>query len=189
MGFRFSVLLTTSLIAGGLLPATAAEFEKSGAWVFNSMAVAAVGETMLHACRASTESADGTTLTLSLEPAADGGVAAGMTVANEGWALDDGPVRVGFDIGGRHWVLPGDGDGQTARVAWTGDAALLTFLEGLASASSAGLKGRDGAAISQFSLSGSRSAIEAMRACVEAQIEGGLGAVFEARAADASNPF
>lgn len=189
MGFRFSVLLTASLMMGAALPVTAAEFERSGAWVFNSVAVAAEGETMIYACAASTESADGTTLTLLLEPAVGGAVDAGMTVSNKAWALDDGPLRVGFDIGGRNWMLPGEGAGQTAEVSWTGDAALLTFLEGLASASAAGLTGRDGAAISQFSLSGSRSAIEAMKVCVEEQIDGGLGTVFEARAADASNPF
>ncbi len=190
MGSRFSFLVAATAVAIWSLPVTAAQYEKTGSWVFNSTAFAEDGETMLYGCVASTESVEGTELVLSLEPAADNGVDARMSLTNETWALGAAPVRVRFDIGADHWVLPGQGAGQTVDVAWTGDAALLTFLEDLASSSFAGLTGRDGATVAQFSLKGSRGAIEAMTACVEAQIGQGLAEVLSGSTGpDGTNPF
>jgi len=189
MGSRFSFLVAAMAVAIWSLPVTAAQYEKTGSWVFNSTAFAEDGEAMLYACAASTVSAEGTELSLSLEPAADDGVDARMSLTNDAWALDAAPVRVRFDIGTDHWVLPGQSGGKSVAVIWTGDAALLTFLEDLSSSSFAGLTGRNGATVAQFSLNGSRGAIEAMTACVEAQIGQGLGEVLRAGSGGAENPF
>lgn len=185
----FFILAAASLLSGWSVPAQAAQYARSGAWVFQSTAVAADGDTMLFACMATTTSADGTALGLRLVPEPGGGFDARLSLSNDAWALGDAPARVRFEIGADHWVLPGQGAGRRVEVTWTGDAALLTFIEDLASASFAGLTGGDGAPVAQFSLSGSRSAIEAMKTCAEDQIGTGLGAVFEARAADGTNPF
>ena len=66
----------------------------------------------------------------------------------------------------------------------------LIFLEDLASSSFAGLIGGDGATVAQFSLMGSRGAIEAMKACVEAQIGQGLAEMLAAgTGTGGANPF
>lgn len=189
MGIRFSLLLAASAVAPGTFPAAAAQYEKTGAWVFQSQAVAEDDAGLVYACVAATESADGTELRLQLEPAADGGVDAALALTNAAWALGDVPVRVRLDIGAGHWMLPGQGGADTVEASWSGDAALLVFLEDLASSSFAGVIGRDGAPVAQFSLSGSRGAIEAMKACVEAQVGQGLDAVFATGAPDTANPF
>jgi len=181
-------LLTAAILAATALPVPAAQFEQSGSWVFNSTAVAADGDRMLSSCTASTVSAEGTELSLIAEPLVETGFDARMVLTNKAWALGDGPLRVRFDIGADHWVLPGQGAGQAVEISWTGDAGFVTFVEDLASSSFAGLTGRDGAAIAQFSLKGSRGAIEAMKTCVEAQIGQPLGEAF-ATAPGAANPF
>lgn len=188
MGTRVSLLAAVSVAAVGVLPAMAAQYEQSGAWVFNSTAVAADGDTMLYACAASTVSAEGTELTLTIEPDTAGGVEARMTLANSAWSLGEAPLRVRFAIGADRWVLPGTGAGPAVAIDWTGDAGFLDFAEALASSSFAGLNGRDGAQIAQFSLLGSRGAIEAMKACAVEQIGQGLGAVFPV-SSDPANPF
>lgn len=191
MGTRISFLVAATLAAVWSLPVSAAKYEQSGHWVFASKAFAEDGDAMLYDCVASTESAEGTELSLRLAPLPDAGFDASLTLTNAAWALEDGPVRVRLDIGADHWVLPGAGAGQTVSVAWTGDAALITFLEDLASSSFAGLAGRDGASVAQFSLKGSRGAIEAMKSCVEEQIGQGLAEAVAAVAAgaDGTSPF
>lgn len=189
MGSRFSLPAALSALALWALPAVAAEYEQSGNWVFNSTAFAADGAATLYACTASTVSAEGTELSLTIEPGVGAGFEARMTLANDDWALGEAPLRVRFDIGADHWVLPGTGAGASVEVDWSGDAGFLTFVEDLASSSFAGLSGRDGAAIAQFSLKGSRGAIEAMKTCAAEQIGQGLEAGFAPAAADGSNPF
>jgi len=190
MRTRSSFLLAATLAVAVASPVAAAKFEKSGQWVFTSKAFAEDGDRMLYDCVASTQGVEGTELSLRLEPAPDAGFDASLTVTNGAWALTDGPVRVRFDIGADHWVLPGEGAGQQVSVTWTGDPALLTFLEDLASSSFAGLAGRDGTTVAQFSLKGSRGAIEAMKTCAETQIGQGLGEGLGGGAAsDGTNPF
>ena len=189
MGIRISLLAAVSLAAFGAVPAVAAQYEQSGAWVFNSTAVAADGDTMLFTCTASTVSAEGTELSLTVTPDGAGGVEAGMTLENGAWALGAAPLRVRFVIGAERWVLPGTGAGPAVGIDWTGDAGFLAFAEALASSSFAGLNGRDGAQIAQFSLSGSRGAIEAMKACGAEQIGQGLEAAFAVESAGGANPF
>lgn len=189
MRFRISFLVAATVAAAGVLPVTAAQYEKTGNWVFDSKAFAEDGDAILYDCVASTVAVEGTELALKVAPGAEGGFDAGLTLTNDAWALDQGPVRVRFDIGADHWVLPGQGDGKSVDVSWTGDAAFLTFIEDLASSSFAGLSGRDGSAIAQFSLTGSRSAIEAMKACGAEQIGQGLADTFGPAAPDEANPF
>jgi len=179
------VALSFTLLAG--VPAFAAEYHKSGDWVFHSSAFATDGDVTWDACVASTTSMDGTELTLRLEPAADGFEAV-MGLTNDGWSLGAEAARIRLDIGSGRWMLQGEATGAEARVAWTGDAAILPFLEDFASSSFAVLMARDGATVSQFSLRGSRKAIEAMTSCVEAQIGQGLAEVLAAAELD-GNPF
>ena len=184
-----SLVAAASIAAVGAAPAVAAQYERSGAWVFQSQAFAADDDGLVYACMATTESADGTALSLRLEPAAGGGVTASMALTNSAWALGDEALRVRFDIGADHWFLPGQGAGDTVETALGRDAAVLEFLEDLASSSFAGVTGRGGARVAQFSLKGSRGAIEAAKACVEAQIGRELAVVFAAGATTAANPF
>lgn len=168
------------------LPAAAAEYRESGDWVFSSVAVAESGGAMIEACTASTTSADGTELGVTLTPVEPEGFGAEIRLGNEAWDFSGGPVQVRFDIGGTRWMLPGEGTGQKAVLPWAGGGAILSFLEALASSSAAGLVGGDGQALAQFSLRGSRGAIEAVKACVEGQ----TGQALEASVAgDAGNPF
>jgi hypothetical protein len=187
MDLRIS-LLAASLLVGWSGVALGAQYERSGDWVYHSKAFAEDGETTWDACVASTESLDGPEWMLRREPAESGGFHAAMSLGNEDWALGQEAVRVRLDIGADRWVLPGQGEGSDVTVSWTADSALLILLEDFASSSFAVLTGRDGARVAQFSLRGSRKAIEAMKACVEAQIGRGLGDVFEAEATS-TNPF
>lgn len=155
-------------------PLCAAEYERSGVWVYQSQAFAEIADGTLNACTASTESADGTALVFRLEPEEGGGFSAGLSFENTAWQGGARPVRVRLDIGAARWVLPAEAEGDAVVVTWTGDAALLPFLEDLASSSFARLVGRNGAAVAQFSLTGSRGAIEAMKSCAETQIGQGL---------------
>ena len=190
MGSRISLLVAASVVSVWSLPGIAAEYVQTGDWVFHSKAFAEDGDTIWYSCVASTESVEGTELSLRLEPTADDGFAAGMALANDAWALDEAPVRVRLDVGADHWMLPGQGNAGGIELSWGADPYLLVFLEDLASASFAGLIARDGTTVSQFSLRGSRSAIEAMKACAEEQVERGLAEVLNGAAAgDGANPF
>ena len=159
---RISLLATASLLVAWT-PALAAEFERSGYWEYQSQAFAVDGDETWNACIASTRSLDETELTLRLEPTADNGVEAMMGLKNDAWDLGQADVSVRLDIGADRWMLPGQGDGNEVDVAWPADPHLLLFLEDLASSSFAVLTARDGSTIAQFSLSGSRKAIEAMK--------------------------
>ena len=112
-----------------------------------------------------------------------------MSLTNAGWELGQQQLSVRLDVGSDHWMLAGQGDGNSVGMSWVADAHLLLFLEDLASSSFAVLTARDGSTIAQFSLSGSRKAIEAMKSCVVAQIGRGLAEVAEDEAAGAANPF
>lgn len=184
---RIPLLLVLSLAAFSQ-PVRGAEYERNGAWVFESRAFAEAGDATLDDCIASTGSADGAALSLRLEPADGDGLAARLSLEHAAWALEPGPVRLRVDIGAARWMLAGQGEGTTVAVDWTGDPALVAFLEDLASSSFAGVVGRGGATVAQFSLKGSRGAIEAMKACVERQIGQGLGETFTA-GSDSGAPF
>ncbi len=187
---RISLMAAASLLAVSAPPALAAEFERSGYWEYQSQAFAANGDETWDACIASTRSLGETELTLRLEPTADNGVEAMMWLKDDAWDLGQKEISVRLDIGADRWVLPGQGDGSEVDVAWTAGAHLLLFLEDLASSSFAVLTARDGSTVAQFSLSGSRKAIEAMKACVEAQIGQGLDDAFASDATvDSANPF
>ena len=190
MIFRISVLAAASLAIGWATPAPAAEFERSGFWEFQSQAFAEEGDETWFVCSASTRSLEETELSMRLEPTADNGFEAAMSLSNETWALGRSLLSVRLDIGADRWMLKGQGSGSTVEVAWSPDSHLLLFLEDLASSSFAVLTARDGSTIAQFSLSGSRKAIEAMKGCVESQIGQGLEAVLDAGpASDGANPF
>ncbi len=190
MIFRISLWVAASLVALWAQPFLAAEYERTGHWVFHSKAFAEAGDETWVSCVATTESVEGTELSLRLDPAADNAFEAVMTIGNDAWTIAPGAARVRLDIGADHWILPAQGNGGAVEVSWTGDAALLPLLEDLASSSFAGLISRDGAAVSQFSLRGSRGAIEAMKACLEAQIGRGIAEALEAETpASSTTPF
>lgn len=190
MIMRLSLLAAAVLLVFWSRPVVAAEYERSGDWVFQAQAFAEVGGETLSACSASTKSLDGTELSLRLEPAPDNAFEAGMSLTNESWALGQGQMRVRLDIGADHWVLPAESDGSAVTVDWTGEASLLTFLEDLSSSSFAAVIARDGSTHAQFSLKGSRKAAEAMKTCVEVQIGRGLSQALEAGSpGGAATPF
>ena len=175
-------------IAAGAAPA--AEAQKSGDWLFNSSAFAQSGDKLLTACTATTESANGTTLDIRLEPTADGAVGALARFTNEGWKIAPSPDLVRLDIGARRWVLPASGAGTEVSVLLSGGPHLLAFLDEMSSGSDATLIARDGAEAARFSLSGSRAAIDAMTSCIAEQIGGTLAAVYAKEGpANPANPF
>lgn len=186
---RISRMAAASLLAVWAAPAIAAEFERSGFWEFQSQAFAEDGDNILYACVASTRSLEETELSLRLEPAADSGFDAAMSLSNPAWELGQQQLSIRLDVGSDRWMLIGQGDGNSATTSWIADSHLLLLLEDLASSSFAMLTARDGSTIAQFSLSGSRKAIEAMKSCIEAQIGQGLAEVVEGEAAGAANPF
>jgi len=187
---RILILAAASLVAFGTSPALAAEFERSGYWEYQSKAVAADGDETWYACIASTRSLEETELSLRLDPAADNGFEAGMFLTNEAWDLGQEPLHVRLDIGANRWMLKGQGDGNAVEVSWTGDSYFPLFLEDFASSSFAALTARDGTTIAKFSLSGSRKAIEAMKACVEEQIGQTVAEALKAEpSGDSTNPF
>ncbi len=188
---RISLLAAASLVAVWTTPATSAEFERSGFWEYQSQAFAVDGDETWNACIASTRSLEETELSLRLDPAPDNAFEAGMSLSNAGWDLGQAQLPVRFDIGADRWMLIGQGDGDTVVIPWVAGSHLLLFLEDLASSSSAALTARDGSTIAQFSLSGSRKAIEAMKSCIESQIGQGLVEAVEdgTSGGDGANPF
>ncbi len=170
---RISRLQALALALTTAMPAVAAEYEKSGDWIYYSNAYALEGEVIRSACMVETRSPNGTELVVRLEPAT-GVFSATMKLSNDGWSLGSDSPQLELRAGVGRWALQGEAEGAALDVSWTGDAALPVLLESLAASSAAILVSPDGNQLAQFSLRGSRKAIEAMKSCAEAQIGQGL---------------
>ncbi|PIE08242.1 MAG: hypothetical protein CSA74_03450 [Rhodobacterales bacterium] len=178
---RVSRLMALPFALVAVAPCFAAEYERSGDWVFYSSAYAADGDVTWSACMVETRSPDGTELMLRLE-LGTGALSATMSLSNAEWNLGQDSPPFELRAGAGRWVLQGQAEGHALNVAWASDPAFANLLNTLAAANTAVLTTADGRDVAEFSLRGSSQAIGAMTTCAETQAKQGLAQLLAAAA-------
>ena len=124
-------------------------------------------------CVARTRS-DGTEFLLLLASGETGGWRLQIMFRNAGWGIEPKTVRFKTDLRRTTWRHTGDGHGNVVVSRWGeqefGDEPQMReFLEDIASQRTATLTRADDSVIAEFSLKGSRAAVDALKACAEVQ--------------------